>query len=68
MPHDHQAAELPPDPTAFRKAAKSLSTMPISRRALVPLGAAALIPLLLAGATQLPLKELLRAAKSLIVL
>jgi hypothetical protein len=63
---DESAA--PPDPAAFRKAAKSLSTMPISRRALVPLGAAALVPLLIAGATLLPLKDLLKAAKTLIVL
>lgn len=63
-----EKGEAPLDPAAFRKAAKALSTMPISRRALVPLGAAALVPLLIAGATLLPLKELLRAAKTLIVL
>ena len=65
---DEGEGETPPDPSAFRKAAKSLSTMPISRRALVPLGAAALLPLLIVGATQLPFKDLLKAAKALIVL
>ncbi len=67
VPGDSDEGDAPPDPTAFRKAAKSLSTMPVSRRALLPLGAAALVPLLIAGATLLPLKELLKAAKSLIV-
>ena len=42
--------------------------MPISRRALLPLGVAALAPLLLAGATQLPIRDLLKAAKVLLVI
>lgn len=56
------------DPNDFRKAAAGLNTVPFSRRALLPLGAAALAPLLIAGATLLPFKELLGAAKALLVL
>lgn len=65
---DRDDDPMPPDPAAFRKAAKSLSTLTISRRALVPLAIAALVPLLVAGATLLPLKDLIKAAKALIVL
>jgi hypothetical protein len=39
-----------------------------SPRSAIPLSIAALTPLLVAGATLLPLKEMLKAAKSLILL
>jgi hypothetical protein len=57
-----------PDPSGVRKAASSLSTVPFSRHAVLPLSVAALAPLLIAGATQLPFKELLKTAKGLLVL
>ena len=56
------------DPSAFRKAATSLRTVPFSRHAVLPLSVAALAPLVVAGATQLPFKELLKSAKSLLIL
>jgi hypothetical protein len=57
-----------PDPAGFRKAATSLSTIPYSRKALLPLSAAALAPLLIVGASLLPLKDLLKAARTLLIL
>jgi hypothetical protein len=57
-----------PDPSAIRKAATSLRTVPFSRHAVLPLSVAALAPLLIAGASQLPFKELLKTAKSLLIL
>ena len=57
-----------PDPTKFYAATTKLSTFLISRSAIVPVAAAALLPLVAAGATQLPVRELLKVAKSLILL
>ena len=65
---DETDAEALTDPAAFRKAANTLTTIPISRRALLPLSVAALAPLLLAGAAQLPMRDLLKAAKVLLVI
>jgi hypothetical protein len=39
----------------------------VTRDALVPVAAAALIPLIAAGATQLPVKELIKVAKNLLL-
>jgi hypothetical protein len=64
-------AEEPPadkDAVKIDEAAKKLSSLPFSRSAIVPLGAAALLPLVLVGATQLPFKELFKAAKGLLLL
>jgi hypothetical protein len=61
------AAEIP-DPSRPYAAAKKLSTFLISRAAIVPVAAAALLPLVAAGATQLPVRELLKIARSLLLL
>ena len=57
-----------PDPTKFYATTTKLSTFLISRSAIVPVAAAALLPLVAAGATQLPVRELLKVAKGLILL
>jgi hypothetical protein len=55
------------DPTKAINAARAQSTIPFSRSALLPLSAAALVPLALAGATQLPVKEILGLFKSILL-
>jgi hypothetical protein len=55
------------DPTKAINAARVQSTIPFSRSALLPLSAAALVPLALAGATQLPVKEILGLFKSILL-
>jgi len=45
-----------------------LSGMIVSRTALLPLSLAALLPLVAAGATQLPLKEVLKVMKGLLLI
>jgi hypothetical protein len=57
-----------PDPAKLYVAAGKLSTFLISRAAIVPVAAAALLPLVAAGATQLPVKELLKIARGLLLL
>ena len=57
-----------PDPAKFYATTTKLSTFLISRSAIVPVAAAALLPLVAAGATQLPVRELLKIAKGLILL
>jgi hypothetical protein len=57
-----------PDPSKLYAAAGKLSTFLISRAAIVPVAAAALLPLVAAGATQLPVRELLKAARGLLLL
>jgi hypothetical protein len=57
-----------PDPSTLYAAAKKLSTFLISRAAIVPVAAAALLPLVAAGATQLPVRELLKIARGLLLL
>jgi hypothetical protein len=56
------------DPIRLYATAKRLSTFPISRSPIVPVAAAALLPLIAAGATQLPVRELLKIAKGLVLL
>ncbi len=56
------------DPSKQFEAARKLSPLLISRTALLPVSIAALLPLVAAGATQLPLKELLHIVKRLILL
>ena len=55
------------DPTKLYEAGRKLSTLLVDRDALVPVAAAALIPLIAAGATQLPTKELIKVAKNLLL-
>jgi hypothetical protein len=57
-----------PDPSKLHAAAKKLSTFLISRSAIVPVAAAALLPMVAAGATQLPVRDLLKIAKGLLLL
>ncbi len=65
---DATAAGDVPDPAKLYAAAGKLSTYLISRAAIVPVAGAALLPLVAAGATQLPIKELLKIAKRLLLL
>jgi hypothetical protein len=58
----------PLHPSKLYAAAAKLKTLPFSRSAILPLGAAALLPLLLAGATRLPVKELWKVASKLLLL
>jgi hypothetical protein len=61
--------EPPPggDPAKTFAAARKLGTLPVTKAALLPLGIAAILPLLAVGATQLPFKELLKTAKLLLL-
>ncbi|QIG48104.1 hypothetical protein G5V57_10430 [Nordella sp. HKS 07] len=65
---DGKAPEEIADPSKHYEAARKLSVFLLSRSALVPLGAAALLPLAAAGATLLPYKELLSVVKKLLLL
>jgi hypothetical protein len=65
---DATAATDIPDASKLHAAAKKLSTFLIARAAIVPVAAAALLPLVAAGATQLPIRELLKIAKGLLLL
>ena len=57
-----------PDPGKFYEAAKKLSPMLVTRATLVPVSAAALLPFVAVGLTQLPVKELTPILKHLLVL
>jgi hypothetical protein len=65
---DAIAATEIPDPSKLYAAARKLSTLLISRSAIVPVAAAALLPLVAAGATRLPVRELLKIARGLLLL
>ncbi len=65
---DASAAGDLPDTAKLYAAAQKLSTYLISRAAILPVAGAALLPLVAAGATQLPVKELLKIAKGLLLL
>ena len=65
---DDKAVADIPNPTAIYAAAKNLRTLPFSREALVPVAAAALVPLVLAGSTRLPFAELWKIARKLLLL
>jgi hypothetical protein len=65
---DETAAADIPDASKTYAATRKLSTYLLSRAAILPVGAAALLPLVAAGATQLPFKELLKIARSLLLL
>ena len=56
------------DTAKLYAAAKKLSTYLILRAAIVPVAAAALLPLVTAGATPLPFRELLKIARGLLLL
>ena len=63
------AASPPPGGDAAKTYAqvRKLGILPVTKSALLPLGVAAVLPLLAVGATQLPFKELLKAAKLLLL-
>ncbi|TVQ34310.1 MAG: hypothetical protein EA356_10735 [Geminicoccaceae bacterium] len=56
------------NPQAHYTAALKLGMLPFDRTAIVPLGAAALLPLVAAGATRLPFQELWTIARKLLLL
>lgn len=56
------------DPSKLFDTTHKLSTMLISRNAVVPVAAAALIPFAVAGATRLPYKEVFSVLKKLLLL
>lgn len=56
------------DPSKQFELARKLSVFLFNREALVPLGAAALLPLAAAGATKLPYKEIFAIVKKLLLL
>lgn len=65
---DTSVAADHPNTSATYQAAKKMGTLPFSREALIPLAAAAIFPLVLAGSTQLPFAELWKIAKRLLLL
>lgn len=56
-----------PDASKIYLGAQKLATTLIRRAALLPVSAAALLPLIAAGATQLPIREVFSAAKRLLL-
>jgi hypothetical protein len=56
------------DASGIYDKARKLSVFLLSRSAVVPVGAAALLPLVAAGATEMPYKDLLNIAKKLLLL
>jgi hypothetical protein len=62
----NQAASLA-DPSVIFNAARNLTTVLIQRSSLLPISAAAVLPVFAAGATQLPLKDLFQILRKLLV-
>lgn len=62
------AADKIPDPSKVFATARKLSVLLVSRSALLPVSVAALLPLVAAGTTQLPIKEILGIAKRFLLL
>lgn len=56
-----------PDPTQIYESAGKLSGLLVTRSGLLPVSAAALLPLVIAGATKLPIKEILMIMKRLLL-
>lgn len=63
----HSAADEP-DASKIYLAAQKLSTTLIRRTALLPVSAAALLPMIGAGATQFPMKDVIDVAKRLLLI
>lgn len=55
------------DPTKLFAAARTMSTIPLTREALLPISLAAVGPLVAAGATQFPLLEVVKIVKRLLM-
>jgi len=62
-----ETGEEVPDPSKAFATTKKLSAFLFSRSALLPISAAALLPLVAAGATIMPIKELLKILKRLLL-
>jgi hypothetical protein len=60
-------AESLADPGVIFKAAQNLSTVLVQRASLLPISAAAVLPVFAAGATQLPLKDLFQILRKLLL-
>lgn len=60
-------AEDIPDPSKTFATTRKLTTILFSRTALLPVASAALLPLVAAGATQLPVKELIGVVKRILL-
>ncbi len=56
------------DPSKVLVSVRKLSVFLLNREGLLPVSAAALLPLVAAGATQLPFKEILKVLKRLLLL
>jgi hypothetical protein len=67
-PAEVEAQQEVADPGKQFEATRKMSTLLLDRAALVPLGVATLLPLVAAGATRMPYKELLSICKKLLVL
>jgi hypothetical protein len=67
-PAEAEADTTIADSSALFDKARKLSVFLLSRSALVPVSAAALLPLVAAGATRMPYKEVLAIAKRLLLL
>jgi len=63
-----ETGEEVPDPSKAFATTKKVSVFLFSRSALLPISAAALLPLVAAGATIMPIKELLKILKRLLLL
>ena len=55
------------DPGKFWATVTKMQTFPIQKSVLLPLGVAALLPLLLAGLTEMPFKDLLKIARGILL-
>ncbi|MCX7303735.1 MAG: hypothetical protein NTV73_05260 [Hyphomicrobiales bacterium] len=66
--NDPEPDEDVADSTKLFETTRKLSTILVSRAAIVPLAAAALIPFAVAGATRLPFKEVFSVLKKLLLL
>jgi len=62
------AGQEVPDPSKIFATTQKLSVFIFSRSALLPISAAAILPLVAAGATIMPIKELLKILKRLLLL
>ena len=65
-PAQASSADIP-DPGKFWATATKMQTFPIQKSVLLPLGIAALLPMLLAGLTQMPFKDLLKIARGILL-
>ena len=66
-PGDGEPSSTLPDPSKIYATVGKLSTLPVSKSVLLPLGAAALLPPVAAGAKQMPVKDILKIAKGLLL-